>query len=174
MDRFILFIFLCMLFLCGCGTVTKEELSYAFKDILGKQHWISAEFPKNALIESPENWIIEDENGSFYYWQESTENQSTFQEWLSYTRNHRLGTTPFMYGLYACRRSLSFSKNVRWTYSSCDTPYVEFAIGDTWTMRRANQYDKKLKAIIDSLITKNNIMKKEDVLKIEEIYKKRY
>ena len=174
MNRFILLILLCMLCLTGCGTVTKEELSYSFKDIISKEHWISTKFPENVHIESPENWFINDGNERFYYWKESLENQSIFQEWLEYTRNHSLGTTPFMYGLYAHRRTLLFSRDIRWTCSSDGVPYVEFQMGDRWTMRRANKYDKKLKALIDSLITEDNKAKMDDAAKIKEKYYKPY
>lgn len=141
--------------------------------VFEKQYWIPAKFPDGVHIESPECWFIMDTDHAepyFYYWKNTKENQAVFQEWLNYTRKHRLGTMPFMYGLYVNCPTLRFSKNFAWTCSSANRPYVEFSADNWWTMRRANKYDRKLQAIVLSLMTKDNMMTKEDAQKIKERY----
>lgn len=67
-------------------------------------------------------------------------------------------------------RGVVSQKNFAWTCSSANRPYVEFSADNSWTWRRANKYDRKLRAIVLSLMTKDNMMTKEDAQKIRERY----
>lgn len=165
MSRFVLFPILCVCCLSSCSI----------------HWWVPSKFPKCVHIEPVENWAVSDDNGNFYYWKNTEENQHVFQEWLKYTRNHLIGTQPTLYGLCASPGRLYFSQDIRLTFDDYPDYYpplppdVEFDLSISSTknnerVRRANKYDRKLMDIIKSLIRKDNLMTPEDTSRIKQFY----
>lgn len=89
------------------------------------------------------------------------------------TRRNNSSAYVQAYSVAAAGRAKSgyrFSKKFAWTCSSANRPHVEFSADNSWTWRRANKYDRKLRAIVLSLMTKDYMMTKEDAQKIRERY----